>query len=45
VQQFLRAADLDKVSAAANKVFGREKPMSWKLNASASRGMGVTQGA
>ena len=33
LQQFVRTADLDKVSAAANKVFASEKPTSWKLKA------------
>ena len=30
---FVRTADLDKVYAAANKVFASEKPTSWKLKA------------
>ena len=33
LQQFVRTADLDKVYAAADKVFAREKPTSWKLKA------------
>jgi 2'-5' RNA ligase superfamily len=33
LQQFVRTADLDKVCAAANKVFAGEKPTSWKLKA------------
>jgi hypothetical protein len=33
LQQFVRTADLDKVYAAANKVFASEKPTSWKLKA------------
>ena len=33
LQQFVRRADLDKVYAAADKVFAREKPTSWKLKA------------
>ena len=33
LQQFVRTADLDKVYAAANKVFASEKPTSWKLRA------------
>src|SRR5271170_7439317 len=33
LQQFVRTADLDKVYAAADKVFVSEKPMSWKLKA------------
>src|SRR5258708_36871033 len=33
LQQFVRTADLDKVYAAANKVFTSEKPTSWKLKA------------
>src|SRR5260370_29080145 len=33
LQQFVRTADLDKVYAAANKVFTGEKPTSWKLKA------------
>src|ERR1700720_3870854 len=33
LQQFVRIADLDKVYAAANKVFASEKPTSWKLKA------------
>ncbi len=33
LQQFVRTADLDKVYAAANKVFAGEKPTSWKLKA------------
>jgi hypothetical protein len=33
LQQFVRSADLDKVYAAAEKVFASEKPTSWKLKA------------
>src|SRR5580692_8030096 len=33
LQQFVGTADLDKVYAAANKVFASEKPTSWKLKA------------
>src|SRR5271169_3556083 len=33
LQQFVRTADLDKVYAAADKVFVSEKPSSWKLKA------------
>src|SRR6202030_604500 len=33
LQQFVLTADLDKVYAAANKVFASEKPTSWKLKA------------
>ena len=33
LQQFVRSADLDKVYAAADKVFASEKPTSWKLRA------------
>ena len=33
LQQFVRTADLDKVYAAANKVFAAEKPTNWKLKA------------
>ena len=33
LQQFVRTADLDKVYAAASKVFASEKPISWKLKA------------
>ena len=33
LQQFVRTADLDKVYAAASKVFAGEKPTSWKLKA------------
>jgi 2'-5' RNA ligase len=33
LQQFVRTADLDKVYAAAYKVFASEKPTSWKLKA------------
>ena len=33
LQQFVRTADLDKVYAAANKVFASEKPTSWTLRA------------
>ena len=33
LQQFVRTADLEKVYAAANKVFASEKPTSWKLKA------------
>ena len=33
LQQLVSTADLDKVYAAANKVFASEKPTSWKLRA------------
>jgi hypothetical protein len=33
LQQFVRTADLDKVYAAAEKVFASEKPTGWKLKA------------
>jgi hypothetical protein len=33
LQQFVRTADLDKVYAAANAVFAKEKPTSWTLKA------------
>jgi hypothetical protein len=33
LQQFVRTADLDKVYAAAEKVFASEKPTGWKLRA------------
>jgi 2'-5' RNA ligase len=33
LQQFVRTADLDKVYAAAGRVFEEEKPLSWKLKA------------
>src|SRR5271165_3914819 len=33
LQQFVRTADLDHVYAAAGRVFGEEKPLSWKLKA------------
>jgi 2'-5' RNA ligase len=33
LQQFVRTADLDKVYAAAGRVFEEEKPLSWKLRA------------
>lgn len=33
VQQFVRTADLDKVFAAAQAVFTKEKPLTWKLKA------------
>ena len=33
LQQFVRTADLDKVYAAANAVFAKEKPTAWKLKA------------
>jgi 2'-5' RNA ligase len=33
LQQFVRAADLDKVYAAVNKVLAGERPASWKLKA------------
>jgi hypothetical protein len=33
LQQFVRTADLDQVYAAAGRVFGEEKPLSWKLKA------------
>jgi hypothetical protein len=33
LQQFVRTADLDKVYAAAEKVFAGEKPTGWKLKA------------
>jgi 2'-5' RNA ligase len=33
MQQFVRTADLDKVYAAADKVFVKEKPTTWKLRA------------
>ena len=33
LQQFVRTADLDKIYAAANKIFASEKPTSWKLKA------------
>jgi len=33
LQQFVRTADLDKVYAAADKVFASEKPTGWKLKA------------
>jgi 2'-5' RNA ligase superfamily len=33
LQQLVSTADLDKVYAAANKVFASEKPTSWKLKA------------
>src|ERR1700735_1451966 len=33
LQQFVRTADLDKVYAAAEKVFTSEKPTGWKLKA------------
>jgi len=34
LQRFVRTADLDKVYAAADTVFAREKPATWKLTAS-----------
>jgi hypothetical protein len=33
LQQFVRTADLDKVYAAADAVFAKEKPTAWKLKA------------
>src|SRR5271166_4891813 len=33
LQQFVRTADLDKVFAAADAVFAKEKPLSWTLKA------------
>jgi 2'-5' RNA ligase len=33
LQQFVRTADLDKVYAAANAVFAKEKPTAWTLKA------------
>jgi hypothetical protein len=33
LQQFVRTADLDKVFAAANAVFAKEKPTTWTLKA------------
>jgi hypothetical protein len=33
LQQFVRTADLDKVYAAAGRVFTEQKPLSWKLKA------------
>src|SRR5271167_333665 len=33
LQQFVHTADLDKVFAAAGRVFEEEKPLSWKLKA------------
>ena len=33
LQQFVRTADLDKVYAAAERVFASEKPTGWKLKA------------
>jgi 2'-5' RNA ligase len=33
LQQFVRTSDLDKVFAAANAVFAKEKPTSWTLKA------------
>ena len=33
LQQFVRTADLDKVYAAANAVFAKEKPTTWTLKA------------
>jgi 2'-5' RNA ligase len=33
LQQFVRTADLDKVFAAANAVFAKEKPTAWTLKA------------
>jgi len=33
LQQFVRTDDLDKVYAAAGRVFEEEKPLSWKLKA------------
>ena len=33
LQQFVRTADLDKIYAAADKVFAAEKPTSWRLKA------------
>jgi hypothetical protein len=33
LQQFVRTADLDKVYAAADAVFAKEKPTEWKLKA------------
>lgn len=33
LQQFVRTADLNKIYAAADKVFAAEKPTSWKLKA------------
>jgi len=33
LQQFVHTVDLDKIYAAAGRVFGEEKPLSWKLKA------------
>ena len=33
LQQFVRTADLDKVYAAADAVFTKEKPTVWRLKA------------
>jgi hypothetical protein len=33
LQQFVRTADLDQVYAVAGRVFGEERPLSWKLKA------------
>src|SRR5271165_5480169 len=33
LQQFVRTADLEKVYAAAGRVFDEERPLSWKLKA------------
>jgi hypothetical protein len=33
LQQFVRTDDLDKVFAAANAIFAKEKPMAWTLKA------------